>query len=142
MDRYFGTGFTARNAASAPHIAWNRDDALQEMFLRRVFKRPIAPPTHYVPTAEGFAAAVRAGLGWGCSPAAGRSRSGIGPHLQRTSRRPAVLAVLEARQFPGREADGCRVLSGERRPAGLIRTGPLVRAVINVANPGGSVLVR
>ena len=68
MARYFGAGFTARSAASAPHIAWNRDDALQEMFLRRVFRRPIAPPTHYVPTAEGFAAAVRAGLGWGMFP--------------------------------------------------------------------------
>ena len=31
------------------------------MLLRRAFRRSIARPIHYVPTAEGFAAAVRAG---------------------------------------------------------------------------------
>jgi LysR family transcriptional regulator (chromosome initiation inhibitor) len=32
------------------------------------FRRSIARPVHYVPTAEGFGAAVRAGLGWGMYP--------------------------------------------------------------------------
>ena len=61
-------GFTARAAAVAPSLAWNRDDALQDMLLRKVFRRDISRPTHYVPTAEGFGAAVRAGLGWGMFP--------------------------------------------------------------------------
>jgi LysR family transcriptional regulator (chromosome initiation inhibitor) len=54
--------------AVAPSLAWNRDDALQDMFLRRVFRRDIRRPQHLIPTAEGFGSAVRAGLGWGMFP--------------------------------------------------------------------------
>ena len=53
---------------SAPSLAWNRDDALQDMLVRKVFRRSISRPSHFVPTAEGFGAAVRAGLGWGMYP--------------------------------------------------------------------------
>ena len=49
-------------------MAWNRDDALQDMLVRKVFRRDIARPQHFVPTAEGFGAAVRHGLGWGMFP--------------------------------------------------------------------------
>jgi LysR family transcriptional regulator, chromosome initiation inhibitor len=68
VDRYLSSGFTADAVASAPSLAWNRDDALQDMLLRRAFRRNIRRPVHYVPTAEGFACAVRAGLGWGMFP--------------------------------------------------------------------------
>ncbi|WP_099021038.1 LysR family transcriptional regulator ArgP [Mycolicibacterium palauense] len=61
-------GFTAEAARRAPSLAWNRADALQDMLLRKVFRHDIARPVHYIPTAEGFAAAVRAGLGWGMYP--------------------------------------------------------------------------
>src|SRR5262249_42373520 len=54
--------------AAAPSLAWNRDDALQDMLLRRAFRRSISRAVHFVPTAEGFGAAVRAGLGWGMFP--------------------------------------------------------------------------
>jgi LysR family transcriptional regulator (chromosome initiation inhibitor) len=66
--RYLPDGFTAHAVAKAPSIAWNRDDALQDMLVRKVFRRDIARPQHFVPTAEGFGAAVRAGLGWGMYP--------------------------------------------------------------------------
>jgi LysR family transcriptional regulator (chromosome initiation inhibitor) len=36
--------------------------------VRKAFRRAITRPVHYVPTTEGFAAAVRAGLGWGMFP--------------------------------------------------------------------------
>jgi len=61
-------GFTAHAVSAAASLAWNRDDALQDMLVRKVFRRDIRRPQHYVPTAEGFAAAVRAGLGWGMFP--------------------------------------------------------------------------
>ena len=61
-------GFTREAAAIAPSIAWNRDDALQDMLVRKAFRRTVARPVHCVPTAEGFGAAVRAGLGWGMYP--------------------------------------------------------------------------
>ena len=68
VERRFSAGFTAAAAAQAPSLAWNRDDALQDMLLRKVFRRDIVRPQHFVPTAEGFGAAVRAGLGWGMYP--------------------------------------------------------------------------
>ena len=68
LERYLSAGFTREAVAAAPSIAWNRDDALQDMLVRKVFRRAVVRPVHYVPTAEGFGAAVRAGLGWGMYP--------------------------------------------------------------------------
>jgi LysR family transcriptional regulator, chromosome initiation inhibitor len=75
-DRYLSEGFTADAVASAPSLAWNRDDALQDMLIREAFRRDVVRPVHYVPTAEGFASAVRAGLGWGMFPTGSAA-----PHL-------------------------------------------------------------
>ena len=49
-------------------MSWNRDEVLQDMFVRKVFRRSMDMPVHYVPTVEGNVAAIRAGLGWGMSP--------------------------------------------------------------------------
>jgi LysR family transcriptional regulator (chromosome initiation inhibitor) len=68
VKRYLPDGFTAHAVAAAPSLAWNRDDALQDMLVRKVFRRDIVRPQHFVPTAEGFGAAVHAGLGWGMFP--------------------------------------------------------------------------
>jgi LysR family transcriptional regulator (chromosome initiation inhibitor) len=68
VERCFREGFTRSAVAHAPVVSWNRDDALQEMFVRKVFRRDVATPVHYVPTVEGNIAAIRAGLGWGMYP--------------------------------------------------------------------------
>lgn len=68
LDEHMKSGFTAAAAATAPSLSWNRADALQDMLIRKVFRREIARPVHHVPTAAGFGAAVRAGLGWGMYP--------------------------------------------------------------------------
>jgi LysR family transcriptional regulator, chromosome initiation inhibitor len=68
VQHHLPAGLTAEAVAAAPSLAWNRDDALQDMLIRRAFRRSSDRPVHYVPTAEGFAAAVRAGLGWGMYP--------------------------------------------------------------------------
>ena len=68
MARHLPDGFIRDAAAQAPSLAWNRDDALQDMLLRKVFRRTIGRPVHYVPTADGFGAAALAGLGWGMYP--------------------------------------------------------------------------
>ncbi|WP_407666372.1 LysR family transcriptional regulator ArgP [Mycobacterium pinniadriaticum] len=68
VKRHLPGGFTAEAVARAPSLAWNRDDALQDMLVRKVFRRAIDRPVHYVPTSEGFGTAVRAGLGWGMYP--------------------------------------------------------------------------
>lgn len=68
IERHLADGFTAHAVAAAPSLAWNRDDALQDMLVRKVFRRDIGRPQHFVPTAEGFGSAVRADLGWGMFP--------------------------------------------------------------------------
>ncbi|MGO9284354.1 MAG: LysR family transcriptional regulator ArgP [Mycobacterium sp.] len=68
VERHLPEGFTAAAVAAAPSLAWNRGDALQDMLVRKAFRRIVSRPVHYVPTAEGFGAAVRAGLGWGMYP--------------------------------------------------------------------------
>jgi LysR family transcriptional regulator (chromosome initiation inhibitor) len=68
VDRYLSQGFTRETVAAAPSIAWNRDDALQDLLVRRTFRRAVPRPVHYVPTAEGFGVAVGAALGWGMYP--------------------------------------------------------------------------
>jgi LysR family transcriptional regulator (chromosome initiation inhibitor) len=68
VKRHLPDGFTAEAVTLAPSLAWNRDDALQDMLVRKFFRRDISRPVHYVPTAEGFGAAVRGGLGWGMYP--------------------------------------------------------------------------
>ncbi|ULN35956.1 LysR family transcriptional regulator ArgP [Mycolicibacterium smegmatis] len=66
--RYLPDGFTREAVAAAPSLAWNRDDRLQDQLVRKVFRRDVTRPVHFIPTAEGFGAAVRAGLGWGMYP--------------------------------------------------------------------------
>jgi LysR family transcriptional regulator (chromosome initiation inhibitor) len=68
IECYLPGGFTAEAVARAPSLAWNRDEGLQDMLVRKVFRRANTRPVHFVPTAEGFGAAVRAGLGWGMYP--------------------------------------------------------------------------
>jgi LysR family transcriptional regulator (chromosome initiation inhibitor) len=68
LQRHLPDGFVAQAVAEAPSLAWNRADALQDMLVRKAFRRHIVRPQHFVPTAEGFGAAVRAGLGWGMFP--------------------------------------------------------------------------
>lgn len=68
VQRYLPDGFTRDAAQTAPSLSWNRDDALQDQLVRKVFRKDVIRPVHYIPTAEGFGAAVRAGLGWGMYP--------------------------------------------------------------------------
>ncbi|MDA2892569.1 LysR family transcriptional regulator ArgP [Mycolicibacterium sp. BiH015] len=68
VERFLPGGFTREAASHAPSLAWNRDDALQDQLLRKVFRTQVRRPTHYIPTAAGFGAAVHAGLGWGMYP--------------------------------------------------------------------------
>ena len=68
LQRYFPDGFTRKAVQAAPSLAWSRHDALQDQLVRKVFRKDIVRPIHYIPTAEGFGSAVRAGLGWGMYP--------------------------------------------------------------------------
>ncbi|MFJ9722845.1 LysR family transcriptional regulator ArgP [Streptomyces sp. NPDC101209] len=56
--------------AVAPTVAFDRSDDLQDAFVRRLRRGTgsASRARHFVPTSEGFAESVAAGLGWGLVP--------------------------------------------------------------------------
>ncbi|MFJ6130226.1 LysR family transcriptional regulator ArgP [Streptomyces griseoviridis] len=54
----------------APTLTFDRDDDLQDAFVRRLRRGPrgASPHRHHVPTSEGFTQSVVMGLGWGLLP--------------------------------------------------------------------------
>ncbi|WP_432565438.1 LysR family transcriptional regulator ArgP [Kineococcus sp. SYSU DK003] len=61
--RWFADGVDAQALQRAPVVVFDRDDDLQDRWLRR-FGNP-APPRHHVPSTSDFGEAVRRGFGWG-----------------------------------------------------------------------------
>src|SRR6478672_8609202 len=101
IEQHLPDGFTAHAVMKAPSLAWNQDDALQDMMVRKVFRHHILRPTYFVPAAEGFAAAVRAGCGGACSPRSSQSPrwpTARSYGYPMSPRRAAVLAMLDTRQ--------------------------------------------
>ncbi|TCK22659.1 LysR family transcriptional regulator ArgP [Pseudonocardia endophytica] len=50
---------------AAPRVDFGPKDRLQTRFVRQITHRPCTGPAHRVPAADGYHAAIRAGLGWG-----------------------------------------------------------------------------
>lgn len=67
-ERHFAHGLDAAALANAPMIVFNRKDALQWRFVRRITRARLAPPIHYLPTSTGFVEAAARGLGWCLAP--------------------------------------------------------------------------
>jgi LysR family transcriptional regulator (chromosome initiation inhibitor) len=53
---------------TVPVVAFNRQDDLQDRFARALGHPAAGPMRHYMPSSEGFLAAVAAGMGWGTLP--------------------------------------------------------------------------
>jgi LysR family transcriptional regulator (chromosome initiation inhibitor) len=68
VARHLPDGPTDAALADAPLIVFDRKDRLQERFLRRLSRRALAPPAHYVPGTHAFVHAALHGLGWGMHP--------------------------------------------------------------------------
>ncbi|MFE8885825.1 LysR family transcriptional regulator ArgP [Pseudarthrobacter enclensis] len=66
LQRRFATG-TSMDWAAMPVLKFNAKDNLQRGVLAAK-GAGLAPPTHTVPSSEGFLAAIKAGLGWGMVP--------------------------------------------------------------------------
>lgn len=73
----------------APVVVFDRSDDIQDSFVRRVAGRPASRTRHHVPSSEGYAQAVVAGLGWGMVPGAQAE-----PHL-----RTGSLVVFDRRSI-------------------------------------------
>jgi LysR family transcriptional regulator (chromosome initiation inhibitor) len=68
VDRWFCDGVTPQALSRAPVVVFDREDPLQDQYLRRRARRRIASPRCYVPGSTAFVHAVRGGLGWGMVP--------------------------------------------------------------------------
>jgi len=68
VARWFADGVTASALAAAPVVLFDREDPLQDQYLRRRARRRVSPPRCYVPGSGAFVQAVRRGLGWGMVP--------------------------------------------------------------------------
>lgn len=66
--RWFPDGPAADGFAHAPVVVYDRNDELQDRYLRRRSRGRADPPRHHVPGSHAFAEAVRLGLGWGMLP--------------------------------------------------------------------------
>jgi LysR family transcriptional regulator (chromosome initiation inhibitor) len=68
VARWFAAGVSAQTLAGAPVVMFDREDPLQDQYLRRRSRRRLSPPRCYVPGSGAFVQAVRRGLGWGLVP--------------------------------------------------------------------------
>jgi LysR family transcriptional regulator, chromosome initiation inhibitor len=66
--RWFPDGATVAALSRAPVVLFDRDDTIQDRYLRRRARRPLHPPRHYIPESGPYFQAVRLGLGWGMIP--------------------------------------------------------------------------
>jgi LysR family transcriptional regulator (chromosome initiation inhibitor) len=77
MRRHFPKGVDAASLASAPILRFNRKDGLQAQWIRRLCRRQIEVPMHWVPSTQAFVDAALAGIGWAMNP-----RSLVQEHLR------------------------------------------------------------
>ncbi|MCA1367131.1 LysR family transcriptional regulator ArgP [Bradyrhizobium sp. BRP14] len=69
MARHFPQGVTAEAIGNAPALTFNQKDRLQSRWIRQVFAEDLRPPTHWLPSTQGFVEASLSGMGWGMNPA-------------------------------------------------------------------------
>jgi LysR family transcriptional regulator (chromosome initiation inhibitor) len=68
VQRHFAKGVNAASLAVAPILRFNRKDRLQAQWMRRLCRRDIEPPTHWLPSTQAFVDATLAGMGWSMNP--------------------------------------------------------------------------
>ncbi|MCW2289493.1 LysR family transcriptional regulator ArgP [Leucobacter luti] len=65
---HFPCGLTAEALRRAPSVDFDRHDAFQQRFLRKITRAEVRPPRHFIPSSAEFAHAVELGMGWGMLP--------------------------------------------------------------------------
>ncbi|WP_299349903.1 LysR family transcriptional regulator ArgP [uncultured Shimia sp.] len=68
MARYFPLGVTKDALAQAPMLRFDRKDYLQSRWIETYLSSKVSPPSHRLPTSQGFVDASLLGLGWGMNP--------------------------------------------------------------------------
>jgi LysR family transcriptional regulator (chromosome initiation inhibitor) len=77
IKRHFDAGVDAASLSAAPSLRFNPKDRLQSIWMRRLCRREIHAPAHWLPSSRAFVDAALAGVGWGMNPA-----PLIRPHLK------------------------------------------------------------
>ncbi len=68
VDRHLNGHPGTGGLDGVPLVDFDRQDSLQQAFLRSVVGHEPRSPRHFVPTSEDFARAIRMGFGWGMLP--------------------------------------------------------------------------
>ncbi|TRL42735.1 LysR family transcriptional regulator ArgP [Rhizobium straminoryzae] len=68
ISRHFADGVTRERLARAPLLTFNRKDGLQLRWLAETMDIDTSPPTHWLPSTQGFVEACLSGMGWGMNP--------------------------------------------------------------------------
>lgn len=68
--RWFPDGLDAAALQHAPCLTFNSKDRLQSTWAASVAGKPVALPTHWLPSSTAFVEAALTGLGWGLNPEA------------------------------------------------------------------------
>ncbi len=68
VQQHFAAGVNAESLARAPSIVFDRNDRLQERWVRRQLRRDVMLPAHRLPSAQAFVDAALVGVGWGMNP--------------------------------------------------------------------------
>lgn len=68
VARWFARGVTAEALRQAPALRFDRKDRLQEQWVKRVVRRDLDLPSHWLPSTHAFVDAALAGVGWGMNP--------------------------------------------------------------------------
>lgn len=68
ISRFFSGGITGTAMARAPMLTFNHKDMMQQDWLAANVSSTIVPPTHWLPSTQGFVEACLLGIGWSLNP--------------------------------------------------------------------------
>jgi LysR family transcriptional regulator (chromosome initiation inhibitor) len=68
VKRHFSAGVDATALSRAPSLRFSPKDRLQAIWMRRLCRRDVHAPAHWLPSTQAFVDAAIAGLGWGMNP--------------------------------------------------------------------------
>ncbi|WP_042423939.1 LysR family transcriptional regulator ArgP [Comamonas granuli] len=68
VQRWFAQGVSPAALAQAPSLVFDRNDRLQQRWVRRAVRKEVPLAAHRLPSTQAFVDACLAGIGWGMNP--------------------------------------------------------------------------
>ncbi|RBW59031.1 LysR family transcriptional regulator ArgP [Ruegeria sp. A3M17] len=68
MRKWFTDGVNIDTLSRATCLTFNRKDSLQKAWVTQQTGQRLSPPSHFLPSSQGFVEAAIAGIGWGMNP--------------------------------------------------------------------------